>query len=339
MSEAASGTHSVDGTKSGLGDRNSSRRRGGRSEFDRQLAELAARQYGLVALWQLSDLEGDLARQRAQVGRLHRVRQGVYTVGHPLLPRNGHLLAAVLTCGPGAVLSHRSAAVLHGFLSEVGSRIHVIAPNRRGRSPTGISAHRAGTLGSQDRTEVDGIPCTSFARTLLDLAAANDRGLRHAIGQAEVERKFDLGAVDELLARSRGRRGVRRLRRAISLHDPREQLARRELEERLLRFYRRSRLPSPEVNGHLVIDGISMIPDFLWRDARLIVEADSRRVHGTVTAFEKDRQRDQLLAAAGWTVIRCTWRQLRDEPEQLARTLRTLLSRPHDRRRDEKRSR
>jgi very-short-patch-repair endonuclease len=185
---------------------------------------------------------------------------------------------------------------------------------------------------------VDGIPCTSVPRTLLDLAAAKDRSLRHAITQAEVERKFDLAAVNELLIRSRGRRGVRRLRQAISLHDPREQLTKQELEGRFLRFCGRFRFPLPEVNGHLIIDGISLMPDFLWRDARLIVEADSRRVHGTVTAFEKDRQRDQLLAAAGWTVIRCTWRQLRDEPEQLARTLRTLLSRSHDRRRDEKRS-
>jgi very-short-patch-repair endonuclease len=69
------------------------------------------------------------------------------------------------------------------------------------------------------------------------------------------------------------------------------------------------------------------MPDFLWRDAGLIVEADSRRVHGTATAFEEDRRRDQMLMAAGWTVIRCTWRQVTNEPESLSRTLRSLLSR------------
>jgi very-short-patch-repair endonuclease len=68
------------------------------------------------------------------------------------------------------------------------------------------------------------------------------------------------------------------------------------------------------------------MPDFLWRDARLIVEADSRRVHGTATAFEKDRQRDQRLAVAGWTVIRCTWHQVTNEPERLTQTLQALLS-------------
>jgi very-short-patch-repair endonuclease len=298
-------------------------------EFDKRLAELADRQYGLVALWQLPDLDKELARQRAAAGSLHRVHQGVYSVGHRLLPRNGHLLAATLACGPDAVLSHRSAAVLHGLLDEVGTCIHVIAPNRRGRSPKNIAAHRDGTLTAADRACVAGIPCTSIARTLLDMAAARDRSLRYAISQAEVERKFDLRKIEELLGRSKGRRGVRRLKLEISLHDPREQVTRRELETRFLRFSRRFRLPLPEVNGHLVIDGISLMPDFLWRDERLIVETDSRRVHGTVAAFEKDRRRDQILTAAGWTVIRCTWRQLRDEPAELAATLRTLLARSH----------
>lgn len=100
-----------------------------------------------------------------------------------------------------------------------------------------------------------------------------------------------------------------------------------ELEARLLNLYRRHDLLLPEVNGHLVVNGISMMPDFLWRDARLIVEADSRRVHGTVVAFEEDRKRDQMLTAAGWTVIRVTWRQVRDEPERLIRTIRSLVSR------------
>jgi len=323
------GAPSADGTKTDPGIRKSARRREKRPSFDRQMAELAGRQFGLVALWQLSELDEELARKRAKVGKLHRVQRGVYAVGHPVLSRNGHLLAAVLAYGAGAVLSHRAAAVLHGLLDEVGSRIDVIAPNRRGRSPAGIAAHRDGTLAATDRTEVHGIPCTSVARTLLDLAAAKDRSLRHAIAQAEVERKFDLEAIEELLSRSKGRRGVRRLRRAIAHHDPREQLTRRELEARFLALCRRSHLQLPEVNGHLIVDGVSLMPDFLWRDARLIVEADSRRVHGTVAAFEKDRRRDQRLTAAGWTVIRCTWRQVLDEPEALVGTVRTLLSRNH----------
>lgn len=291
------------------------------------LASVAARQYGLVALWQLPMLDADVARQRSSEGKLHRIHRGVYTVGHPLLSAKGHLLAAVLACGPDAVLSHRSAACLHEILDDSRSRVDVIAPNRRGRAPHGIAAHRDGTLAPVDRVEIDGIPSTSLARTLLDIAATESPAtLRYAVTQSEVEGVFDLAEAVELLERSKGRRGVARLRLAIELHDPQEQEARRELEKKLLRLFKRNGL-RPEVNGHLLVDGISMMPDFIWREARLIVEADSRRVHGTMTAFEKDRIRDQRLAAAGWTVIRVTWRQVTEEPERLTQTLRSLLSR------------
>jgi very-short-patch-repair endonuclease len=291
---------------------------------------LAAAQYGLVALWQVEQQLGLNVKtldKRVAAGRLHRVHQGVYAVGHPLLSRKGHLMAAVLACGPGAVLSHRSAAFLHGILDDGRNRVDVIAPNRRGRAPKGIAAHRDGTLTPTDRTVVDGIPCTSLARTLLDIAATQSPSiLAFAVNQAEVEEIFDLTEVIELLKRSRGRRGVARLRLAIDFHDPQEQEARRELEKKLLRLFKRAGF-RPEVNSHLLVDGISMMPDFIWRDARLIVEADSRRVHGTASAFEKDRQRDQRLAAAGWTVIRCTWHQVTHEPERVIQTLRTLIVR------------
>ena len=328
----------ADGTKTVIYRPKSARRRRRSTVDHHTIAELAGRQHGLVALWQLEDLGvgEQVARKQMAAGRFHRIHQGVYAVGHPLLGVKGRLLAAVLACGPGAVLSHRSAASLHGLLDYGRDRIDVIAPNRRGRAPTGIAAHRDGTLTATDRIAIEGIPCTSLARTLLDLAATESpRTLRHAVTQAEVERCFDLAALEELLRRSRGRRGVARLRVAIAHHDPREQDARRELEKRLLALFRRGELPPPEVNGHLVVDGISIMPDFIWRDARLIVEADSRRVHGTVTAFEKDRLRDQRLAVAGWTVIRCTWAQVRDEPERFTRTIRSLLSRPSLGRRDE----
>jgi very-short-patch-repair endonuclease len=237
-------------------------------------------------------------------------------------------MAAVLACGPAAVLSHRSAAALWGLREDSRNRIDVTAPGRRGRIPVGIAAHRHGFLTAADRTSVDGIPCTSVSRTLLDLAAvASDRELRYAVKQAEIEGLFDLTEMNELLRRSRGRRGVARLGTAIALHDSREELTRRELEERFFDLVRRLELSVPEVNGHLVVNGISMMPDFLWRDAKLIVETDSHRVHGTATAFEEDRRRDQLLTVAGWTVIRCTWRQLLDEPDRIGRTICSLLSR------------
>jgi len=237
-------------------------------------------------------------------------------------------MSATIACGPRAVLSHRSAAALWKLRSDSRNRIDVTAPGRRGRSPAGIDAHRDGSLRPVDRAEVRGIPCTSVARTLLDLAAVvSPRQLRNAVTQAEVERIFDLAAVRELIKRSGRRRGVARLRQAIAEHDPRDERARGELERMFLAFCRQAGLPLPGVNVPLVVDGVQVEADFLWRDARLIVESDDRYSHLTVTAFEKDRRRDQRLKLAGWDVVRCTWRQVRDDPDELARTLRILLSR------------
>lgn len=238
-------------------------------------------------------------------------------------------MAAVLACGPKAVLSHRSAAALWGLTGTGQARIDVTAAGRRGRAPAGIAAHRHGSLQANDRTAVRGIPCTSLARTLLDFAAVATEGeLRNAIVQAEVLRVFDLAAVREVLRRSRRRRGVARLRRALAAYDPRSERARSELERRFLALCAEARLPAPEVNVPLVLNGTQIEADFLWRDVRLIVEADGHRYHGTATAFEHDRRRDQLLVLKGWRVIRCTWRQVVDHPDGLVRTLRVILGPP-----------
>jgi very-short-patch-repair endonuclease len=288
----------------------------------------------LITLEQLRQLgiTVQAADERVEAGRLHRIYQGVYAVGHVLLSTEGHRLAAVLACGPDAVLSHRSAAAHWGIRTGSRDRIDVTAPGRRGRHPSGIDAHRSGSLRPIDRTVVRGVPCTSLARTLLDLAGVvSSRELRNAITQAEVARIFDLTAVREVIGRSRRRRGVARLKLAIELHDPRDQLARRELERRFLSLCRASDLPSPEVNAPLLLGGATIEADFLWRQARLIVETDGRESHGTVRAFEEDRRRDQRLKVAGWDVIRCTWRQVTDEPQSVVHTIRVLLNRrPQD---------
>lgn len=300
------------------------------SAHRRKIADLAERQHGVVGLAQLEGcgLSASGVRSRVAAGDLHRLQQGVYAVGHSLLMQEGRFMAAVLACGEEAVLSHRSAADLWGMRRDGRGRIDVTAPGRRGRAPMSIDAHRDGSLRAQDRAIVNGIPCTSAARTLLDLAGVvGSRELRNAITQAEVLRIFDLSAVREVLRRSRGRRGVARLRLVIALHDPRDERARGELERRFLALCRRATLPLPEVNAPVAIGEDQVEADFLWAEARLIVEADDRRSHGTVTAFEKDRRRDQRLQEAGWRVVRCTWRQVVFEPSPLISTLSKLLSR------------
>jgi hypothetical protein len=162
---------------------------------------------------------------------------------------------------------------------------------------------------------------------LLDLAGVVSADqLRNAITQAEVLRLFDLASLREVMDRSRGRRGIARLRRAIAEHEPRDERAREGLERKFLALCRRAGLPLPEVNVPLFAAGVQFEADFLWREARLIVETDDRRSHATITAFEKDRRRDRRLTVAGWRVLRCTWRQVGDEPVELARAIRTLLA-------------
>jgi predicted transcriptional regulator of viral defense system len=310
-------------------DRPKSARRRRAGEIDGAIDRLAAQQHGVVAVAQLCDLGLDDRgiRRRVERGRLRRVHHGVYAVGYRSLGPQGRRLAAVLAGGPGAVLSHRSAAALWGLSEDRRGSLDVTAPNRRGRIPRGIDAHRNGSLIDADRTVLQGIPCTTVARTLLDLAAVAPIGeLRKAISEAEVLRLLDHDAVRRLIKRSRGRRGVARLRMLLDEIHPQTKRTRSELERSFLSMCARAGLPEPEVNAKLDVGNGLLEPDFLWRGAGLIVEADSRRFHDTDSAFQLDRKREQRLMLAGWQVARCTWEQVEHEPLALAKTIRTLLA-------------
>lgn len=175
-------------------------------------------------------------------------------------------------------------------------------------------------------TRVEGIPCTSLARTLLDLAdVVSQRELERACDQAEVLQLFDLHALEDVLERARGRRGVRALRAALTGQATATTLTRSELEEGLLELCRAARLPAPQLNAWIALDGGGLEADFLWREQRLIVETDGRQVHTTSQAFERDRRRDQRLVLAGWRVVRFTWRQVVREPAIVEATIRALL--------------
>jgi predicted transcriptional regulator of viral defense system len=292
------------------------------------VAEVARRQHGLISAAQMQDLgmsQGTVGH-RAQLGSLHRVHQGVYAVGHSLLSREARFMAAVLACGPGACLSHRSAAELWGIREDRREAVDVTAANRRGRAPKGVAAHRDRMLAPADRAERFGIPCTGVAKTLLDLAGVVPLGqLRRSIAEAEVLRLLDHRALRALMRRNRGRRGVARLRLLLDEVHPATARTRSELERLFLRMCSRASIPEPEVNVLLNAGGRQYRPDFLWRDAGLIVEADSRRFHDTDSAFSSDRQREQRLQLAGWRVTRCTWEQVEREPKVLADVIRALL--------------
>jgi predicted transcriptional regulator of viral defense system len=281
----------------------------------------------------LEQLEGlgftdEAIAKRAARGRLHRIHQSVYSLTPEVMTQRGRFMAAVLACGPDAVLSHRSAAYLWGLIDEWPDSIDVTAPNRRGRSPSGVSAHRDGSLQPIDKTTLHGIPCTSLARTLLDYAGvAPEWEVRKAVAQAEVQRILEPAVMRSVLRRGRGRRGVARLRLIIDTLHPQTKRTRSELERLFLAMCVVARLPQPEVNIWLDVPGGNPLQaDFLWRDSRLIVEADSREFHDTPAAFEEDRKREQRFQLAAWRVSRCTWAQVEQEPRRLATTMRALLA-------------
>jgi very-short-patch-repair endonuclease len=150
--------------------------------------------------------------------------------------------------------------------------------------------------------------------------------LRKAVSEAEVRRVLDHAAVRELIKRSRGRRGVARLRMVMDEIHPDTKRTRSEMERLFLRMCKRSELPPPEVNVWLTVRNRRFQADFLWRDVRLILEADSREFHDTDSAFLNDRRREQQLQLAGWRVSHCTWAQIEREPSLLAEIIRGLLA-------------
>lgn len=166
----------------------------------------------LVAL----GLSARAIRYRIVAGRLVRLHRGVFAVGHDAVSADGRRLAAVLACGSGAVLSHRSAAALWGLRPYAG-RPEVSIPSQACRSVPGVAIHRSRSLVSADVMAVEGIPCTTVARTLVDLAARGDRpGLIAAITRAEELRVYDGAKVEAVLERARGKRGARLLRSVLA---------------------------------------------------------------------------------------------------------------------------
>jgi hypothetical protein len=292
---------------------------------DRRVAELANRQHGVVSRAQLAALglgEGAI-RLRMRNGRLHRMHRGVYAVGHRIVTSEGRWLAAVLAGGRGAVLSHGSAAA-HWGVRPAGTPVAVTTGRRR-RSRPGVRFFRS-RLPADETTTHDGIPVTTVPRTLFDLAAVISAGqLARAVAEAEVRRLWDPLSLGELLARHPRRPGAVAIRAVLGGSAG---ITRSELEDRFLAFAGRAGLLRPATNVLLQVGGRWIEADCVWHDQRLIVELDGRAIHATPSAFERDRARDRALTVAGWRVIRITWRQLRDQPEAIARDLRAALDRP-----------
>ena len=207
----------------------------------------------------------------------------------------------MLACGAGAVLSHLSAAAHHGLRQSSATRLEVTIPRRSSLRRPGIRVHRSLCLTDADAAAVDSVPCTSIARTLLDVATRLDaRGLERAVEQAHILEVYDHRAVVSVLERAPGQPGVRRLREVLGIARPGETRTKSDLEDDLLALCRRRGLPQPGVNAWILLGGEHAQVDFLWRQERVVVEVDGYKYHRGRGAFGRDRRRDQLLQVEGW---------------------------------------
>jgi very-short-patch-repair endonuclease len=259
--------------------------------------------------------------RRAKSGRLKRLHRGVYLMG-PIAPPRAREMAAVLACGEGAALSHRSAAACWQLLPPCEDRVHVLVSGSRPARRAGMQIHRASLVREDDITAHHSIPLTTPARTLYDLAGtASARELERAVAEAFALRLTNKSAVGELVRRHSRRPGAKRLQILLE-RGSRPALTRSEAEERFLTLIRKTQLRDPEVN--IRVEGYEV--DFLWRDERLVVEIDGRAFHSSDRTFESDRRRDAVLIGAGLRVMRVTWRQIVEEPEALLVRLALALS-------------
>jgi very-short-patch-repair endonuclease len=288
-----------------------------------ELERLAAAQFGVVTFAQLRELgfsKGAISRS-TEARRLLRIHRGVYAVGHRALSAHGRALAAVLACGDGALLSHRSAAWLHGLQSWAPREPEVTVANS-GHRRARIRLHRTGLLTPADACERERLPTTSLARTMLDIAAEETpRRVRNAVERAERLGLLDLDSIDSQLARRPGVRGAGCLRRELEIY--RDPIFSRARSERLFRaLVKRAGLPMPAINTFVAGHEI----DAYWEQARFAVEVEGWEAHRTRAAFENDHLRQENLKLAGIDSVRITARRIEREPAKVGQRLAILLA-------------
>ena len=289
--------------------------------IDKAIAALARTQHGYITRQQLLDL-GLGARAieyRVAIGRLISVYRGVYAVGHVPLGMEARAHAAVLACGTDAVLSHGSAASLWKYVRDWSAPLEVTAKSARRRP--GITVHRVPTLTRKDVTRQLGVPVTSPARTVFDMAPRlGDKPLRRMMRDARLTHTLNRSDLAELLDRHPRHPATKRLEPFV---DPRRAggPTRSEFEDTFVEFARRYDLPAPITNTRV----LGYEADVLFLEERVIVELDGAEFHLDRLAFESDRERDAALLEAGYVTVRITWERLIERPAREAARLRKIL--------------
>jgi hypothetical protein len=296
------------------------------------LARLAGRQHGAVAGWQTDaiGLDGWWLGRQVERQRLHSISEGVYAVGHRALSRRGLAVGALLRAGPGSALSHMSAARMWGLVApSTGGAIHVSVARRRGLPSTeDVDIHRPRRLPTSHVVIHRGLPVTTPERTIRDLLAKST--------VAEITRMLEQAVTvlgrdpDELHAWAKtlnNTRGLNKLFEALD-HVVGPALIRSELESKFRSLCQTYGLPMPETNVKLGPWEV----DALYRDACVAIELDSWRFHGGRWQFHRDRRKGLALNRMGFEVVRLTWAQIKNEPDEVASTLRVVLARATTRR-------
>jgi very-short-patch-repair endonuclease len=225
----------------------------------------------------------------------------------------GRLAAALFYAGKGSALSNLTAAWWAGMLKAQPALVHVSAPGKRSSLPS-VRVHCRRKV---KRVLHKGLPVTPPTQTLLDIAAEVEfEDLRRALAEAEYLRLVTLDDVEQVLGR--GRPGAVKLRAALETHRPQLARTRSKLEEKFVLLCERHSLAQPAMNVKVAGRRV----DAVWLKQQVVVELDSRLAHSTARAIENDHRRDLDLRAAGFTVLRYTWRQLVDEPERVVADLR-----------------
>lgn len=242
--------------------------------------------------------------RRARLGRLHRIHEGVYAVGHPNLSLEGRFVAAVKACGPVASLSHRSSAAKLDIRPWSDRAIEVTVSGDVTREHSGIEIHRSTLITRRDQMIRDGLLITNATWTVVALAAVLPRGeLREAVREGLNLKIVSVVGILRLLDRLGPVRGSRTLREILAHALP----TRSELEDVVLDMILAGGFIPPEVNEPMILEGRKVVPDFRWPGVRLVVEADGARWHDGALARADDAERQMLLERHGNRVLRVRW--------------------------------
>lgn len=291
------------------------------------MADLAARQHGVVCASQLRqlDISRDAVATMVTNGTVHPVHPRVYAVGHPALCREGRWMAAVLAGGTGAVLSHVAAAQLWGLTRSDSSRVDITLA-RAHRALAGVGVHRSRTLVDADMTIRDHVPATTVARTIVDLGdVCSAARLAHVMHEADFHSVLDLSLLLECMERNRGRRRIGIVQQAVEMHTAGSAGARSSAEEHMVLLVTAAGLAKPRVGARVRVPGGSLEVDLLWEEESICVEIDGPG-HRRPRTRREDAARDALLRSAGYRVLRVTTDEVFHQPDDSVARIRHLLA-------------